>query len=167
MHLYRYHMTKRGGLPPPRFIFTRRAPSTRHGRGVSATATTAPCPPPSTTIHNVNGEGFNPLPLVFVHFNANGEGSTPPLLFSMCFGMNREGLTPLFPTTHLVLPKFGSELMQRTGTGRTEPTVLFCSVLGSGKSRHGPNRGSDRTEQMNRGASVDAFHRPPITANYQ
>jgi hypothetical protein len=28
-----------------------------------------------------------------------------------------------------VLPKFGSELIRRTGTDRTEPTVLFCSVL--------------------------------------
>jgi hypothetical protein len=27
----------------------------------------------------------------------------------------------------LVLPKFSSELMQRTGTGRTEPTVRFWS----------------------------------------
>ena len=29
----------------------------------------------------------------------------------------------------LVLPKFSSELIQRTRTDRTEPKVLFCSVL--------------------------------------
>src|ERR1700678_2446739 len=29
----------------------------------------------------------------------------------------------------LVLPKFSSELIQRTRTNRTEPKILFCSVL--------------------------------------
>jgi len=38
-----------------------------------------------------------------------------------------EHMKALQPVIQLVLPKFGSELMQRTGTGRTELTVRFSS----------------------------------------
>jgi hypothetical protein len=49
------------------------------------------------------------------------------------------------------MPKFGSELAQRTGTGRTGPTVLVQSGSGSGNLAYSSvlgseNPGGTRTE---------------------
>ncbi|KAF8169927.1 hypothetical protein BJ912DRAFT_1085462 [Pholiota molesta] len=58
------------------------------------------------------------------------------------------------------MPKFGSELAQRTGTGRTGPTVLVQSGSGSGILAYGSALGSENPGEHDLDTTTSPAHAP-------